>query len=190
MLLIILCQTQCQRITDAKALVLDGTVQVKILTLSLSSSNHIRTLSLASTAWLAHLYPPKGRCLPTGPDTQCCQAIPCHRILSERQTLSATVLWLRRFIWTHTQKTWDSFFCSLTPVSLTVHVVTPSYTILLCQTSFFTENVPLSATLIFHSASQLQSTGHVCTQPNSNCGQKSCLLHGQECLNLHVNQHT
>jgi len=118
-LLIILCQTQCQRITDAKALVFDGTVQVKILTPSLSSSNHIRTPSLASTAWLVRLYPPKGRCLPTGPDTQCCQAIPCQRIPSERQTLSATVQWLRRFIWTHTQKRWDSFSCSNTYTWLT-----------------------------------------------------------------------
>lgn len=127
-LVIILCQTQCQRITDARALAPVGTVQVKILTLSLSSSNYIRTPSLASTAWLARLYPPMGRSLPTGPDTHCCQPAPCHKSPSERQTLSATVLWLIRFVWIHMQKTWDIFSCSNTYTCLTHCTCGPSHT--------------------------------------------------------------
>lgn len=192
LLVIILCQTQCQRITDAKALAPVGTVQVKILTLSLSSSNHIRTPSLASTAWLARLYPPMGRSLPTGPDTHCCQPAPCHKSSSERQTHSATVLWLIMFVWIHTQKTWDIFSCSDTYTCLThctcgrSHTAIPNCYIRLhslqrkfpcLQPWFFT--VP-----------QTQSIGQVYTHPNSNCGQKSCLLHCQGYLNLHVNQQT
>lgn len=190
--MIILCQTQCQRIRDAKALAPVGTVQVKILTLSLSSSNHIRTPSLASTAWLASLYPPMGRSLPTGPDTHCCQPVPCHKSSSERQTLSATYcaminmvclnpypenvvcfFLLKHFHVSHSLYMWS--YTAIPNCYIRLHSLQRMFPCL--QPWFFT--VP-----------QTQSIGQVYIHPNSNCGQKSCLLHCQGYLNLHVNHQT
>lgn len=107
--------------------------------LPLSPYNQARTHSLAPVAQQISINYTK----------HCCQPIHGHKSSWERQTLPATVLGLHRLAWActqivhsclHTDTCLGCYTCGHTPA-------TPSCS--LCQTSFFTENISLSVTLVF-----------------------------------------
>lgn len=90
--------------------------------------------------------------LPIGPGKHCCQPIPFHKSPSKRQTPSATPLWLRRLFGPIPRKCEIFFFLFIylylsRSLYLWSHRAIPSCW--LYQTSFFAENIPLCATLLF-----------------------------------------